>query len=353
MVHRVPALCAALVVTGIASGCNPTRYVLRRSGPTLDRAVGVLSGYEDPDFARQAAPALLALLEGLLASDPENPALLKILCKGLYEYAFGFLVQDYERLRETDHAAAERIRARARHQFVRVYELGLRLLRLHGVTATLQRTHPEELRRLVARLDRKAVPALTFTALGAGGALQLGIDQPWLMQMRGGVEVLLERAVALDPGYANALPAGALGLYYGRDSDSGGSAIRSQRYFELAIRRTERRYLLWLVLYAKHWAWQFQSTTSERVGRGPTARTVPVLPKDKRALFLSLLDEVRRFPLDRAPADRLANVLAKQMAERLYAKKDDFLSDRPGGGDPGPLPGHAARRPRLGMGGRP
>ncbi|MDY0004105.1 MAG: TRAP transporter TatT component family protein, partial [Polyangia bacterium] len=227
--RRFPALLFVLVALSSAS-CDPTRYVLRRSGPTLDRAVGVLASYEDPGFARQAAPALLALLEGLLASDPGNPALLATLCRGLYEYAFGFLQQDAERLATGDPAAATRARQRARHHYVRVYELGLRLLRTRGVSLTLQRTPPAELRKLVARLDRRAVPALVWTAVGAGGALQLGIGEPWLMQMRTGVGILLERAHALDPGYASSLPSGALGMYHAVDADSGGSALESKRY---------------------------------------------------------------------------------------------------------------------------
>lgn len=326
MAQRSSLLSLVLAAALVGLACQPTRYVLRRSGPTLDKAVGVLSAYEDPQFAREAAPALLSLLEGLLASDPTNPAILATLCRGLYEYTFGFLQQDLERLGASRPEAAEAARRRARHHYVRVYELGLRLLRTHGVSLTLQRTPPAELRRQVARLDRRAAPALAWTAVGAGGALQLGIDQPWLMQMRAGIGILLERAHALDPGFANALPAGALGLYHAVDADSGGSAITSQRYFEQALSRTGRRYLPWLVLYAKHWAWQFQSTTEERSGPGPGARLVPVSPRDKRALFVSLLEEVRRFPLERAPEHRLANRLAKDMAEALLPKRDDFLS---------------------------
>ncbi len=52
-------------------------------------------------------------------------------------------------------------------------------------------------------------------------------------------------------------------------------------------------------------------------------------PRDKRALFVSLLEEVRRFPLDRAPELRLANRLAKEMAAALLPKQEDFLSAGP------------------------
>jgi hypothetical protein len=160
--------------------------------------------------------------------------------------------------------------------------------------------------------------------------------------MVGKIPLLLERAVALDPRYANALPVAGLALYYGRDLMTGGSAIKSQRYFKRAIRLTKRRHLLYLVLYARYWAWQFQSVELERIGRGPSTRKVPLRPKNKRALFIKLLEEVRRFRLQDAPELRLPNTLAKRMAERLMRRKDDFLEAQRRRG-----PRHAAR------GGRP
>lgn len=314
-----------LVIIAISASCNLTRYAIRKSGPVLAKSVSVLFSYKDPEMARQATPALLVVLEGLLASDPENPTLLRLLCRGLYEYTFGFLQADYELLRGTDPEAAERMRLRARGQYVKVYELGLRLLRTHGASFTLQKTKKAELKRQLAKLDKRAVPALTWTALGAGSALLLGIDQPWLLQMIGKIPLLLKRAVALNSRYANALPVGGLALYYGRDMMTGGSAIKSQKYFQRAIRLTRRRHLLYLVLYARYWAWQFQSAEFERVGLGAKARKVPIRPKDKRALFVGLLEEVRRFRLSDAPELRLPNTLAKRMAERLIRRKDDFL----------------------------
>jgi len=314
-----------VAIIAISASCNLTRYVIRKSGPVLGKSVSVLFSYKDPQMARQATPALLVVLEGLLASDPENPTLLRLLCRGLYEYTFGFLQADYERLRGTDPEAAEQMRRRARGQYVKVYELGLRLLRTHGATITLQKTKKAEVSRQIAKLDKRAVPALTWTALGAGSALLLGIDQPWLLQMIGKIPLLLERAVALNPRYANALPVAGLALYYGRDMMTGGSAIKSQGYFQRAIRLTGRRHLLYLVLYARYWAWQFQSVEFERVGLGAKARKVPIRPKDKRALFVGLLEEVRRFRLPDAPSLRLPNTLAKRMAERLIRRKDDFL----------------------------
>jgi len=324
-VFRCTLLFVPLVILSTTASCNLTRYAIRKSGPVLGKSVAVLQSYKDPEMARQATPALLAILEGLLASDPENPTLLRLLCRGLYEYTFGFLQPEYERLRESDPEAAENMRRRARGHYVKVYELGLRLLRTHGVRITLQKTKEAELKRQIAKLDKEAVPALTWTALGAGSAVLLGIDQPWLLQMIGKIPLLLQRAVALNPRYANGLPAGGLALYYGRDLMTGGSAIKSQQYFRQAIQITRRRHLLFLVLYARYWAWQFQSVEYERVGRGPSARKVPIRPKNKRALFIKLLQEVLRFRLQDAPELRLSNTLAKRMAKRLMRRKNDFL----------------------------
>lgn len=337
--HITRTLLTTLVLLMTFASCNLTRYAIRKSGPVLSKSVSVLFSYKDPEMARQAAPALLVVLEGLLASDPENRTLLNLLCRGLYEYTFGFLQADYERARERDPVAAEVLRRRARMQFVKVYELGLRLLRTHGVELTLQKTPMAEVKKKIARLDKDAVGALTWTALGAGSALLLGIDKPWLLQMIGKIPVLLERAVALNPRYANGLPVAALALYYGRDQMTGGSAIKSQAYFRQAIRLTKRQHLLYLVLYARNWAWQFQSVEFERVGRGATARRVPIHPKNKRAMFIKLLKEALAFRLQDAPALRLPNTLAQRMAKQLLKRADDFLGAETPRGPSHALPG--------------
>ena len=321
---------AALMLLGVLfSQCNMTRFVVRRTGPAMERAMGVLTAYKDPELARQASPALLALLEGLLASDPDNPVLLRVLCQGIYEYTFGFIQSEYERLRDTEPDRAERFRRRARMQYIKVYELGLRLLSVQGVQITLQKSSVADIRRQLKRLDKRAVPALAWTAAGAGGALLLGIDQPWLMQMHGKIPILLTRAAELNPAYANGLPVAALGLYYGRDTMTGGSAIKSQRYFQQAIQGTRRRYLMWLVLYARYWAWQFQSLEKERVGHGGAARYVALQPKNKRQLFARLLAEVKRFPLSSAPEHRLANTIAERVALRIERLEKEFLQTTP------------------------
>lgn len=335
-----PLPATALLVTALAiTHCNATRFAVRRSGPLLKGTMGVLSSYRDLAMARQAAPGLLVLLEGLLSADPRNETLLELLCQGLYEYTFGFLQQDYVSLEGTNPDAAGQMRLRARRQYLRVYALGLQLLRIHGARIPLDRTPIAEVRRQIAKLDRRAVPGLVWTAVGAGGAIQLGIDEPALLQMRAGVPALLERAAALSPGYQHALPLGALGLYYGRNRDAGGSAVLSQRYFQQALRRTGRRYLLWLVLYARHWAWQFQSVAQEPAGTGAARHLVRLAPRDRKGLFVRLLQETLRFPVDRAPEVRLPNLLAKRMAARLWPKRDDFL-------DPLPPPARATAKPR-------
>jgi len=332
MTHRAAVLAITGLTAWAGASCNVPRLVVRTSSPVFGQSLGVLQASGDPDLAGQAAPALLMLLEGLLAADPENPALLALLAQGIYEHTFAFVDEPARAASDPGVAAAGRQRARA--QYLKVYELGLRLLRRAGVRLTLQRSALPEVRRAVARADRRAVPGLVWTAVGAGSAALTALDEPWLLDMASKVPALLERAAALQPGYASGLAHAALALFWARDVGTGGSALRARAHFEQALAVTGRRYLPWLLLYARHWAWQFQSLTEETVGTGPAARRQPVLPRDKRALFVALLDEVRRFPLDRAPEHRLANTLAQRWAAALYPRKDDFLAQvRPGGPD--------------------
>jgi hypothetical protein len=161
--------------------------------------------------------------------------------------------------------------------------------------------------------------------VGAGGAVMMGMDQPWLLGWVSKIPVLLRRATALKPRYNHAMAYAALAMFHCRDRMTGGSALKAKQHFEHALRLTGRRFLMWIVLFAERWAWQFQQVKYETVGSGPSARRLAVEPADKKALFVSLLDEVQRFPIAKAPQTRMANTLAKQWARRLRRKVDEFL----------------------------
>lgn len=322
---RTPFAAWLIVGCGLAVSCDMKKFTVRQTAPVLKTGAKVLERYQDTEFAREAAPGSLATVEGMLEVDPKNRILLEVLAKGLYEYTFAFLERAYVDLQEDDPEKAETYRRRARIHYLRVYELGLRMLRLEGVTITFQKTPIETVRAKVRRLGKRAVPGLVWTGVGAGGAVMMGMDQPWLLGWVSKIPVLLRRAAVLDPQYNHAMAFAALAMYYARDSMTGGSALKAKRYFERALALTRRRFLMWLVLFAERWAWQFQQVRFETVGTGRSARKLPVDPADKRALFLSVLDEVRRFPINREPDIRLANTLAKQWAGRLRKKADEFL----------------------------
>lgn len=310
---------------GLATTCDMKKFTVRQTAPVLKIGARVLERFQDPEFARQAAPASLATIEGMLEVLPKNRILLEVLAKGLYEYTFAFLERTYVDLSEDNPEKAETYRRRARIHYLRVYELGLRMLRLDGVSITFQKTPVSVIRAKVKRLGKKAVPGLIWTGVGAGGAVKMGMDQPWLLGWVSKIPVLLRRAASLNPRYNHAMAFAALAMVHARDRMTGGSALRAKKHFERALKLTGRRFLMWVVLFAEMWAWQFQQVKYETVGSGPSARRVAVHPADKKALFVSLLDEVQRFPLARAPETRLANTLAKQWARRLRRKVDEFL----------------------------
>jgi hypothetical protein len=315
-----------LVISVIGAGCNVDRYAVSKMVQIYKQAARRLDRSRDPDYVAQAAPANLVALEGLFAFDPRNRDLLELLAKQTYSYTYAFLEGRFWRLVETCPAKAQVYRKRARIHYLKVHAYGLRLLALAGGRLSFDRTGIATLQKKITRLGRSAIAGLVWTAVGAGGAALMGLDEPRLLAWIPKVRVLLERAVVLHPGYAHALPCAALGIFYSRSVALGGDPLRAQKYFKKAIRLTQRRYLLWLVAYAERWAWQFQQKARVVVRRGEKKRIVTLKPRDKKALFVELLDEVRRFRLDRWPQQRLANLLAKRRARRIRSKIALFLS---------------------------
>ncbi|HET7754394.1 MAG TPA: TRAP transporter TatT component family protein, partial [Anaeromyxobacteraceae bacterium] len=111
---------------------------------------------------------------------------------------------------------------------------------------------------------------------------------------------LMDRAAALDETVDHGGPARALGAWYAAlPAGSGGGAKKSRTWFDRAL-KVAPSYLLTKV---------------------EEARTYAVLVQD-RALFERLLGEVASFDLDKAPAIRRENAVAKREAKTLRARAD-------------------------------
>ena len=244
----------------------------------------------DPELAKQAIPASLKMLEGLLREDPENETLLKNLSEGFCGYAFSFV-------EDTDPDRASRLYLRGRGYAVR-------LLKTDGAPENLLMQNPEQLKKILKALAADDLPGLYWMGQCWAGWLMLNLDDLQALVAISKVEAILQRALELDESYHYAGPHLLLGAFYGgRSKLLGGDPDKALGHFEKSLELTQNKFLMTKVLYAKTYAVQMQD----------------------RDLFKKLLAEVAAAPAGILPEQQLANAVAKQKARNLLESVDDLF----------------------------
>lgn len=260
---------------------------LRAAVPMLDK--GALAFYEEPDplLARDAFPAQLKMLEGLLQNDPGNPRLRRMLAEGFGGYAFLFLEENEPE--------------RAKLAYLRGRDYALSTLR--SPLKDLPSLTLDQARQALAQAGASDLAGLFWAGYGWGGWINLSKDTPDAVADLPKVVAVMERVNRLSPGYYFGGAELFLGSYdAARPRMLGGDPAKAKARFEQAVAATGGRFLTAKLLYAKYYA---------------------VATQDAE-LFKTLLEEVVA-SRDDWPSARLANAVARLKAKRLLERTDDLF----------------------------
>jgi len=282
------ALCC-LAVPLLFGGCSTLmKSGVRHATPLFEGMIDQVQQGDDVRLLREGLPALLILLDGLLAETPDNRPLLVLASQANMAFALGFIEQE-------DPERAGRIYRKGR-------EYGLRALKQNRKFARALEAgerYPEAVRLLT----RKDLPALFWTANNWAAWMNLNLrdtraifDQPTIL-------ALMRRALELDETYYYGGPHLFFASYYANlPPIMGGSAEKSRKAFEEVARISGGRFLMADVFFAQYYA--------------------PLILD--RELFESTLRKVLDTPPDIDPDIRVMNELAKERARRLLDGVDDI-----------------------------
>ncbi len=250
---------------------------------------GALAFYEEPDpiLARDAFPAQLKMLEGILQNDPANARLKLMLAEGFGGYAFLFLEEN-----EPERAKGAYLRGRD-------YALSTLRAPLNGLASLTL----EDAGKAIEQAGASDLAGLFWAGYGWGGWINLSKDTPEAVADLPKVVAIMERVNKLFPGYYFGGAELFLGSYdAARPRMLGGDPAKAKVRFEQAVDSTGGRFLTAKLLYAQYYA---------------------VATQDEE-LFKKLLGEVVESK-DELPKARLANAVAKQKAKRLLEKTHDLF----------------------------
>ena len=272
------------------NACTLGQMVARSSLPVVESGNVAMNRETDLQLARDAIPANLKLIEGLIQELPDNAELRIQAAQAFYGYAYGF-VEDEDAVRAS-----------------RLYRRGLvhalKALDVSGLHGNIAAMPPDELRGRLAGLDRNAVPALFWTASCWAKWIDMNRNDPARLADLGKPVALMQRVLELDDTYYYGGAHLFFGVYYGnRTPLLGGDFKRSAEEFGRARTITHGKLLIVDLLQAEYLARQ----------------------ELDRKQFHELLTTVVNAPPDTFPDMALANAIAQQKAKRLLTKESEWF----------------------------
>lgn len=308
MVVTLPALLA----------CDVTKIAANGSGNLFRRAAPAFEQHWDYDIAGAAMPSNIVQTEGLLRIVPENELLVTNAVRLYTGYAYGWIEDRAEQLREEGHhleAGAQMLRAR--YMYERARDLGKHLIALNH--EGFDEHVDEGLESFTAWLqtefdDEDDAAGLFFTGFSWGSYINANKSSMEAVADLPFAQALVERSVELDPAYYN--HSGLTFLAVVNTSAPGADLDVALPMWNHVLEVTERRNLLILVNMAKTYA----------------------VKRQDRELFISLLREVLEAG-DINPEQRLQGVIARRRAARYLRQIDTMIPPQPAAApNPAPAP---------------
>lgn len=292
------ALRAGLALGALGLGAC-SGVATRAAADALSGSGGVFAKDDDPELIADAAPFGLKTMEAVLQEEPEHERLLLALTSGYAQYAFAFLAEEADRIREDDYERAERLDARTGKLYARALRYGMRALeaRHDDFEARMRSEDPA----LVEELEADDVPFLYWAAAAWGLSIAASDFSPeaiadFPLAMR-----LAQWGLDLDEAYED----GALHtlMLTFEASSPNGSLERAAAHYERALALDRGR----------------RAGTFVSMAENVCVRTQDVVR------FHALLERALKVDAQAHPDDRLVNVIMQRRARRLLGRADDLF----------------------------
>ena len=248
-------------------------------------------------------PFGLKLMESLLAESPKHPGLLQAACSGFTEYAYAFIGQQADETREESLERSDAMRERSRKMYLRAHNYGLRGLdaRYKGFTAALE----DDATAAVARVQKRDVPLLYWTAASLGLAISGSKDKPAMIARLPLVEALIGRAAELDEAWGNGSVPSFLITIEGARSGVKPEEMqkRMRAHFDHALELSQGRDAGAFVSFAEN----------------------ACVPAQNAVEFRSMIAKALAVDTEGNPDNRLANLVAQRRARWLLKRIDDLF----------------------------
>lgn len=272
------------------ASCSVHKKMTTISAASLVEDVAKAS-YKQSDLrvVREGMPAYLMLMDGMVEGWPDSDRLLLAAAQAYSSYAAAFVGDDDPVFRDV--------------LLQRAKTYALKALELRGVSAPLASPF-EQFERQVGQMTAADMPYVFWSASCWGSWIAARSASITALAELPRVETLMRRALSLDEAYYYGGPHLFIGvLDASRPPVAGGSLERAKEHFQKAIEIGQGKFLMAYVYYADAYARKALD----------------------RELFTSTLKKVLDTPADSAPELTLMNTVARQKAQALLEKTDEYF----------------------------
>jgi predicted anti-sigma-YlaC factor YlaD len=284
------------------SGCSIHRYALNKASDAVAQSGTAYASDDDPELIKAAAPFGLKLTESLLAENPQHLGLLTSAASGFTQYSYAFVQEDADEVEPHDFAAAEALRVRARHLYLRAQRYGMRGLEVkHPGFGKALPANPKAAVRTATKSD---VPLLYWTAAAWASAISLSKDNPELVGQIPAMEALMDRALELDESFGHgAIHTFMITYEMSRSGAAGDPAARAREHFKRAM---------------------VISNGADASPLVALAEAVTIQKQDVKE-FESLLNQALAINPDAHPDRRLVNTVMQRRARWLLSRESELF----------------------------
>ena len=300
-----PPLVTAFCVLSLSlTGCALRQVAVDRLSDAIAASGTTYSADDDPELIRAAVPFSLKLMESLIAENPAHKGLLLAGAKGFTQYTYAFIEQEADEIEDRNLAYAAALRERARKLYARARDYGM-----HGIAVArpdFSRRFHADPRRTLTEIPVEDVGLLYWTAASWAALITLSKDSPAVLADIPLVEALIDRALELDESYdRGAIHTFLIAYEMVRQGKPGDPAVRARAHFARARELSAEMDIAPLLSLAES----------------------VCVPAQERAEFAALLDEALRFDPNRAPPNRLSNIVMQRRARLLLARIDELFAE--------------------------
>lgn len=272
----------------LSAGC--ARFALRMSPPLLTNMTKSLFEECDPLLAKEAIPASLKMMEGLLKTDPWNGEILRALSMGFAGYGLLFLEEDEP--------------ARASVFYMRSRGYALKALEGKGKIPQDVANRNTISESILLHMGHEDMEPLFWMTFSWNAWINLNLDKPEAMSQIGTSLACLEKVLALDGSYFHGLPLILQGaVLSSRPALLGGEQDKARSFFQKALELENGRFFPAPYYYAKYFA----------VG------------SQDRALFRTLLSGILSSEPSGLKEMCLINTVFRQKAAKLLEQEEELF----------------------------